>query len=125
MERSTPLLRCWFSSSTYLSKSSFIEEAMSLSTNQLAQGVRVVLPLCDCCATHFRVILPGQGQQVGVAIDGETCMRNILDTAGQEEYSAMRDHYMRLLGHSCTIGNACFTGTLKKINPNLLRKVKF
>ena len=97
MERSTPLLRCWFSSSTYLSKSSFIEEAMSLSTNQLAQGVRVVLPLCDCCATYFRVILPGQGQQVRVAIDGETCMRNILDTAGQEEYSAMRNEYMRLL----------------------------
>ena len=34
-----------------------------------------------------------------MAIDGETCLLNILDTAGhwQEEYSAMRDHYMRLL----------------------------
>ena len=28
-------------------------------------------------------------------------------------------------GHSCTIGNACFTGTLKRLNPNLLRKVQF
>ena len=28
-------------------------------------------------------------------------------------------------GHSCKIGNACFTGTLKKINPNLFRKVNF
>lgn len=25
--------------------------------------------------------------------DGETCMFDILDTAGQEEYSAMRDQY--------------------------------
>lgn len=29
------------------------------------------------------------------AIDGETCILDILDTAGQEEYSAMRDQYMR------------------------------
>lgn len=30
-----------------------------------------------------------------VYIDGETCLLDILDTAGQEEYSAMRDQYMR------------------------------
>lgn len=30
-----------------------------------------------------------------VVIDGETCILDILDTAGQEEYSAMRDQYMR------------------------------
>ncbi len=30
-----------------------------------------------------------------VTIDDETCMLDILDTAGQEEYSAMRDSYMR------------------------------
>ncbi|XP_027289839.1 GTPase KRas-like isoform X1 [Cricetulus griseus] len=30
-----------------------------------------------------------------VVIDGETCHLDILDTAGQEEYSAMRDQYMR------------------------------
>ena len=30
-----------------------------------------------------------------VEIDGETCMLDILDTAGQEEYSAMRDQYIR------------------------------
>ena len=47
-------MRCWFCYSPYV----------SLSTNQLAQGVRVVLPLCDCCAIYFRVILPGQGQPV-------------------------------------------------------------
>src|SRR5438132_1585529 len=28
-------------------------------------------------------------------IDEETCLLDILDTAGQEEYSAMRDQYMR------------------------------
>ena len=30
-----------------------------------------------------------------VCIDGETCLLDILDTAGQDEYSAMRDQYMR------------------------------
>lgn len=28
-------------------------------------------------------------------VDCETCLLDILDTAGQEEYSAMRDQYMR------------------------------
>jgi len=30
-----------------------------------------------------------------VTIDDETCLLDILDTAGQEEYSAMRDQYYR------------------------------
>lgn len=30
-----------------------------------------------------------------VEVDGKACMLDILDTAGQEEYSAMRDQYMR------------------------------
>uniref|UniRef100_A0A0K0G0S3 Ras protein let-60 (inferred by orthology to a C. elegans protein) n=2 Tax=Strongyloides TaxID=6247 RepID=A0A0K0G0S3_STRVS len=30
-----------------------------------------------------------------VVIEGNTCLLDILDTAGQEEYSAMRDQYMR------------------------------
>eukprot|EP01127_Copromyxa_protea_P009750 TRINITY_DN2319_c0_g1_i1.p1 TRINITY_DN2319_c0_g1~~TRINITY_DN2319_c0_g1_i1.p1 ORF type:complete len:189 (+),score=47.71 TRINITY_DN2319_c0_g1_i1:46-612(+) len=30
-----------------------------------------------------------------VTIDNETCLLDVLDTAGQEEYSAMRDQYMR------------------------------
>ena len=33
--------------------------------------------------------------RVQVVIDGEMCLLDILDTAGQEEYSAMRDQYMR------------------------------
>eukprot|EP00794_Sanderia_malayensis_P017042 gene17042-18757_t len=30
-----------------------------------------------------------------VVVDSEICILDILDTAGQEEYSAMREHYMR------------------------------
>jgi GTPase KRas len=38
-----------------------------------------------------------------VSIDDETCLLDILDTAGQEEYSAMRDSYMRTgQGFLCT-----------------------
>ena len=33
-----------------------------------------------------------------VVIDGETCLLDILDTAGQEKYSAIRDQYMRKEG---------------------------
>lgn len=33
-----------------------------------------------------------------VVVDGEECLLDILDTAGQEEYRAMRDQYMRT-GH--------------------------
>ena len=30
-----------------------------------------------------------------VVIDGETCLLDILDTAGQEDYAAIRDNYFR------------------------------
>lgn len=30
-----------------------------------------------------------------VVVDDETCLLDVLDTAGQEEYSSMRDRYMR------------------------------
>lgn len=32
---------------------------------------------------------------LNIFLDGEACKLDILDTAGQEEYSAMRDQYMR------------------------------
>lgn len=38
---------------------------------------------------------PQDSYRKQVVIDGETCLLDILDTAGQEEYSAMRDQYMR------------------------------
>jgi len=34
----------------------------------------------------------------GIEVDGFACMLDIMDTAGQEEYSALRDQYMRT-GH--------------------------
>ncbi|CAF89306.1 unnamed protein product, partial [Tetraodon nigroviridis] len=47
-------------------------------------------PLCD---EYDPTIEDSYRKQV--VIDGETCLLDILDTAGQEEYSAMRDQYMR------------------------------
>jgi GTPase KRas protein len=46
-----------------------------------------------------------------VTIDNETCFLDILDTAGQEEYAALRDQYMRsgqgfLLVYSITEKNS-------------------
>ena len=35
------------------------------------------------------------GPNFQVVVDGAICILDILDTAGQEEYSAMREHYMR------------------------------
>merc|ERR1711862_413080 len=33
-----------------------------------------------------------------VAVDGVACLLDIMDTAGQEEYSALRDQYMNRTG---------------------------
>lgn len=46
-------------------------------------------------AGSLRCGLPQDSYRKQVVIDGETCLLDILDTAGQEEYSAMRDQYMR------------------------------
>ena len=35
------------------------------------------------------------GRRKQVLIDWETCVLDILDTSGQEEYSVMRDQFMR------------------------------
>ncbi len=50
-----------------------------------------VFPFFDVCADP--TIEDSYRKQV--TIDDETCLLDILDTAGQEEYSAMRDQYMR------------------------------
>lgn len=36
-----------------------------------------------------------------VTIDGDTCLLDILDTAGQEEYSAMRDQVLFAFTFTC------------------------
>ena len=41
-----------------------------------------------------------------VVVDKEACYLDILDTAGQEEYSAMKDQYMRT-GEGFLIGKDC------------------
>ena len=47
--------------------------------------------------THLEIakksIVEVAKQQSRANDDGETCMLDILDTAGQEEYSSMRDQY--------------------------------
>lgn len=53
-------------------------------------------PCKRCTVIIQTVFLPSQDSyRKQVVIDGETCLLDILDTAGQEEYSAMRDQYMR------------------------------
>ena len=52
------------------------------------------------CSSQWFFILPTDllaedSYRKQVTIDDETCILDILDTAGQEEYSAMRDQYMR------------------------------
>ena len=51
----------------------------------------------DSYSKSFRTVSNLFNKRSGkqVTIDDETCLLDILDTAGQEEYSAMRDQYMR------------------------------
>ncbi|KAI2661891.1 Pleckstrin homology domain-containing family A member 2 [Labeo rohita] len=51
------------------------------------------VPVLTICSTASVQVQDSYRKQV--VIDGETCLLDILDTAGQEEYSAMRDQYMR------------------------------
>ena len=46
-----------------------------------------------CCSSADPTIEDSYRKQV--SIDDEVCLLDILDTAGQEEYSAMRDQYMQ------------------------------
>eukprot|EP01091_Cochliopodium_minus_P002798 TRINITY_DN1264_c6_g1_i1.p1 TRINITY_DN1264_c6_g1~~TRINITY_DN1264_c6_g1_i1.p1 ORF type:complete len:193 (+),score=48.83 TRINITY_DN1264_c6_g1_i1:107-685(+) len=59
-----------------------------------------------------------------VEVDGIACMLDIMDTAGQEEYSALRDQYMKtgqgfLLVYSITSGISFETAT--KLRVQILR----
>ena len=60
-----------------------------------------------------------------VTIDGETCILDVLDTAGQEEYSAMKDRYLRtgegfLLIYSIT-SRSSFINELDSLRCQILR----
>lgn len=59
-----------------------------------------------------------------IVVDGESCMLDILDTAGQEEYEGMRDEYMRsgkgfILVYSITDKSSCHD--LEDIHEKLLK----
>merc|ERR1711935_1257800 len=51
-----------------------------------------------------------------VTIDDETCLLDILDTAGQEEYSAMRDQYMRTGEGFLCVYSITSRGSFEEIN---------
>uniref|UniRef100_A0A8C7WUT9 HRas proto-oncogene, GTPase b n=1 Tax=Oryzias sinensis TaxID=183150 RepID=A0A8C7WUT9_9TELE len=53
------------------------------------------MPLLAVSLSASCVMFVKDSYRKQVVIDGETCLLDILDTAGQEEYSAMRDQYMR------------------------------
>ena len=57
-------------------------------TIEVSPGVSSVI-----CVTFL--ISAQDAYQQRTVIDSEPCLLDILDTAGQEEYSAMRDQYMR------------------------------
>ena len=52
------------------------------------------LHVCVCSIDEYDPTIEDSYRKQ-VTIDNETCLLDILDTAGQEEYSAMRDQYMR------------------------------
>lgn len=67
-----------------------------ISKSQLVQSSRVIYLIVDISSfidEYDPTIEDSYRKQV--VVDGETCLLDILDTAGQEEYSAMRDQYMR------------------------------
>merc|ERR1712029_1169539 len=56
-------------------------------------ALTIQLILGEFVAEHDPTIEDSYRKQT--VLDNETCMLDVLDTAGQEEYSAMRDQYMR------------------------------
>eukprot|EP01129_Flabellula_baltica_P005050 TRINITY_DN17_c2_g1_i1.p1 TRINITY_DN17_c2_g1~~TRINITY_DN17_c2_g1_i1.p1 ORF type:complete len:207 (-),score=56.92 TRINITY_DN17_c2_g1_i1:116-700(-) len=52
-----------------------------------------------------------------IDIDGEVCMLDILDTAGQEEYSAMRDQYIRAGEGFLLVFSITSQGSFEELTP--------
>lgn len=76
---------------TFFSVTEYISLYTSISTDQ--QENLETLNILHWILMHCSSSQDSYRKQV--VIDGETCLLDILDTAGQEEYSAMRDQYMR------------------------------
>merc|ERR1719355_454014 len=57
-----------------------------------------------------------------VEVDGTACMLDIMDTAGQEEYSALRDQYMKT-GQGFVLGYSITTNTSFEAASKLRTKI--
>lgn len=68
---------------------------MDLGRSLLNLGSSIAFPVLFGKSGISLSLFPQDSYRKQVVIDGETCLLDILDTAGQEEYSAMRDQYMR------------------------------
>ncbi|KAJ6628051.1 Ras-like protein, partial [Pseudolycoriella hygida] len=72
----------------------FVDEYDPTIEDSYRKQVVIVESLGSWCSEAIAFI-DELGTKIFSATDGETCLLDILDTAGQEEYSAMRDQYMR------------------------------
>ncbi|RMC00243.1 hypothetical protein DUI87_22848 [Hirundo rustica rustica] len=74
----------------------FVDEydpTIEMRINAAVVAAVIIIIMAKSPSWDEKSILDSYRKQV--VIDGETCLLDILDTAGQEEYSAMRDQYMR------------------------------
>lgn len=53
--------------------------------------------MCSCARTQYDPTIEDSYRKQ-VAVDNVACLLDIMDTAGQEEYSALRDQYMKVRG---------------------------
>lgn len=73
----------------------FVDEYDPTIEDSYRKQVSCYIQLSYCYAINYSIVYLYKIFYIQVVIDGETCLLDILDTAGQEEYSAMRDQYMR------------------------------
>lgn len=73
----------------------FVDEYDPTIEDSYRKQVSCYIQLSYCYTINYSIGYLYKIFYIQVVIDGETCLLDILDTAGQEEYSAMRDQYMR------------------------------
>lgn len=73
----------------------FVDEYDPTIEDSYRKQVSCYIQLSYCYTINYSIVYLYKIFYIQVVIDGETCLLDILDTAGQEEYSAMRDQYMR------------------------------